>query len=246
VIASPPLLQPPPCNHPKQIRHQFPDVAITCILIPSVGSSLIETPESDKHLDGGKTMAQDRLTTLGSGGSIAWAILLIGFGFLAIALPLGTSLGVILVVSWLIILSGGFQFIHAFQSKGAGSIAWKLLVAVVYLIAGLYFLLHPLLGLASFTLALAFFFVAEGVVDLIAYFQNSSAAGSGWILLDGIVTLLLGILVWRHWPSTSGWVIGTLVGISMLMTGTTRLMLSLAARRFLSISDRRQVIDNAA
>jgi uncharacterized membrane protein HdeD (DUF308 family) len=191
-------------------------------------------------------MVQDRLATLGSGGSIAWAILLIVFGFLAIALPLGTSLGVVLVVAWLIILSGGFQFIHAFQSQGAGSIAWKLLVAVVYLIAGIYFLTHPLLGLASFTLALAFFFVAEGVVDLIAYFQNRSAEGSGWILFDGIVTLILGILVWRHWPSTSGWVIGTLVGISMLMTGTTRLMLSLAARRLRSVSDKGRIIGKVA
>jgi uncharacterized membrane protein HdeD (DUF308 family) len=190
-------------------------------------------------------MAQDRLTALGSGGSIVWAILLIVFGFLAIALPLGTSLGVVLIVAWLIILSGGFQFIHAFQSQGAGGIAWKLLVAVVYLIAGIYFLTHPLLGLASFTLALAFFFVAEGVLDLIAYFQNRSA-GSSWILFDGIVTLILGILVWSHWPSTSGWVIGTLVGISMLMTGTTRLMLSLAARRFRSISDKARVIDRVA
>ena len=191
-------------------------------------------------------MTQDRLATIGSGGSIAWAILLIVFGFLAIALPLGTSLGVVMIVAWLIILSGGFQFVHAFQSTGAGSIAWKLLVAVVYLIAGIYFLMHPLLGLASFTLALAFFFVAEGVMDLIAYFQNRRTEGAGWILFDGIVTLILGILVWRHWPSSSGWVIGTLVGISMLMTGVTRLMLSLTARRIRTVVERGRVIDKVA
>jgi uncharacterized membrane protein HdeD (DUF308 family) len=198
-------------------------------------------------IDGGEIMAQDRLTTLGSGGSIVWAVLLIVFGFLAIALPLATSLGVVLVLAWLIVFSGGFQFIHAFQSKGAGSIAWKLLVAVVYLVAGIYFLLNPLLGVASFTLALAFFFVAEGVFDLIAYFQNRTAQGSGWILFDGIVTLILGILVWRHWPSSSGWVIGTLVGISMIMTGTTRLMISLAARRFRgTLANQRPVADKVA
>jgi len=191
-------------------------------------------------------MVQDRLATLGSGGSIVWAILLIVFGFLAIALPLGTSLGVVMIVAWLMILSGGFQFVHAFQSTGAGHIVWKLLVAVVYLIAGIYFLMHPLLGLASFTLALAFFFVAEGVMDLIAYFQNRGAEGAGWILFDGIVTLILGILVWRHWPSSSGWVIGTLVGISMLMTGTTRLMLSLAARRIRNVAEKGRVIGKVA
>jgi uncharacterized membrane protein HdeD (DUF308 family) len=171
------------------------------------------------------------LTNPSSGMSIVWAILLIVFGFLAIALPFATSWGVVLVIAWMIVFSGGFQFIHAFQSHGVGHILWKLLVAVLYLIFGIYFLLHPVLGVAAFTLALAVFFVVEGVFDLVAYFQARALPGSGWILFDGIVTLVLGILVWRQWPSSSLWVIGTLVGISMIMTGTTRLMLSLAARR---------------
>src|SRR5271165_5667724 len=176
-------------------------------------------------------MAPAGLSNLGSGKSIVWAILLIVFGFLAIALPFATSWGVVVVIAWLIVFSGGFQFIHAFQSKGVGHILWKLLVAVLYLIVGIYFLLNPLLGVAAFTLALAIFFVLEGVFDLVAYFQTRGIPGSGWILFDGIVTLILGLLVWRQWPSSSLWVIGTLVGISMIFTGMTRLMLSLAAKR---------------
>ncbi len=176
-------------------------------------------------------MAEAAISGLGSGKSIVWSILLIVFGFLAIALPFATSWGVVVVIAWLIVFSGGFQFIHAFQSHGVGHVLWKLLVAVLYLIVGLYFLLHPLLGVAAFTFALAIFFVVEGVFDLVAYFKSRHFAGSGWILFDGIVTLILGLLVWRQWPSSSLWVIGTLVGISMIFTGMTRLMLSLAAKR---------------
>jgi uncharacterized membrane protein HdeD (DUF308 family) len=176
-------------------------------------------------------MAQEKLPGLTSGTSIVWAILLIVFGILAISLPLATSLGVVIVIAWLIALGGAFLFIHAFQSKGAGNIVWKLLVAILYLIVGIYFLMNPGIGVAGFTLALAAFFVAEGIFDLVAYFQNRMAGGAGWILLDGIVTLILGVLIWRQWPSSSVWVIGTLVGISMIMTGTTRLMIGLAARR---------------
>ncbi|MGA8220284.1 MAG: DUF308 domain-containing protein [Candidatus Acidiferrales bacterium] len=175
-------------------------------------------------------MAQTGISSLGSGPSIVWAVLLIVFGFLAIGLPMATSLGVVIVIAWLIVFSGGFQFIHAFQSKGAGNIIWKLLVAILYLIAGIYFLMNPVIGVASFTLVLAIFFLAEGVFDLVAYFLTRSVHGSGWILLDGIVTLILGVLVWKQWPSSSVWVIGTLVGINMIFTGTTRLMISLAAR----------------
>jgi uncharacterized membrane protein HdeD (DUF308 family) len=176
-------------------------------------------------------MASTALSKLGSGTSVLWATLLIAFGFLAIALPFATSWGVVVVIAWLIVFSGGFQFIHAFQSKAIGSIVWKLLVAVLYLIVGIYFLLNPLLGVTAFTFALAIFFVAEGLIDLMAYFQHRNIGGSIWILFDGIVTLILGLMVWRQWPSSSSWVIGTLVGISMIFTGTTRLMLSLSARR---------------
>ena len=176
-------------------------------------------------------MAQTSISRLGSGGSLVWAVLLMLFGFLAIALPFATSWGVIVIVAWLIVFSGATQFIHAFQSKGVGHTVWKLTVAVLYLIVGLYFVMHPLLGVAAFTLALAVFFVVEGITDLVTYFQNRGAAGSGWILFDGIVTLLLGVMVWRQWPSSSLWVIGTLVGISMVFTGMTRLMIGVAVRK---------------
>jgi len=176
-------------------------------------------------------MALPAVTDLGSGKSIVWAILLIVFGFLAIALPLATSLGLVLIIGWLLIFSGGFQLVHAFQTKGAGSIIWKVVVALLYLCIGISFIVHPLKGVAGLTLVLGVFLIIEGIFDLIAYFQKRSAPGSGWILFDGIVTLILGIMVWRHWPASSLWVIGTLVGISMIMTGWTRLMISLAARR---------------
>jgi len=171
------------------------------------------------------------LAKRGSGPSVLWSILLIILGILGIALPIETSLGVVIVIGWLLLFHGVGQLIHAFQSKGVGHIAWKLLVAVFYLVAGGYFIARPLVGAAGLTFALAIFFLAEGVADIVTYFSTRKAGGSGWMLLDGIVTLILGLMIWRHWPSTSLWVIGVLVGISMLMTGMTRLMMALAFRR---------------
>ena len=175
--------------------------------------------------------APDAVVKRGSGPSIVWSILLIIFGLLAIASPLAASLGVVIVIGWLILFNGAAQLVHAFQSKGIGHIAWKLLVAVVYLVAGVYLVLHPGAGAATLTLILAIFFFAEGIVDIVGYFATRKIGGSGWMLLDGIITLVLGVMIWRHWPSSSFWVIGLLVGISMLMTGTTRLMMALAFRK---------------
>jgi uncharacterized membrane protein HdeD (DUF308 family) len=159
---------------------------------------------------------------------------LIIFGVLAITLPVATSIGVVIVIGWLVIFDGLAQLVHAFQSKGIGHIAWKLLVAVFYLVAGGYLLATPALGAAGLTLVLGIFLFAEGVADVVAYFATRKSGSSQWMLLDGIITLVLGFMIWNQWPVSSLWVIGTLVGVSMIMTGTTRLMMALAARKLAS------------
>jgi|SRR5580698_586267 uncharacterized membrane protein HdeD (DUF308 family) len=177
------------------------------------------------------------MTTLEAGlkrvfrASISLSVILIVFGVIATALPVATSVGVVIIIGWLVIFDGIVQLVHAFQSLGIGDIGWKLLVAVLYLTAGAYLIAHPALGIAGFTLALAIFLCAEGATDLVAYSATRKSRHSGWVLVDGIITLVLGFMIWDQWPVSSLWVIGTLVGISMVMTGTTRLMMALAAKK---------------
>ena len=166
-----------------------------------------------------------------SGWSIAWGVLLIIFGVFAIGSPLVAAVAVNAVIAWLIILAGAVHLVVGFHSHGAGSLIWKLLVGLAYIFIGAYLLLHPLLGIATLTLLLASLFLIEGVLDIVLYFNLRPLHGAGWLLLDGIVTLLLSLLIWSHWPSSSAWAIGTLVGVSMIMSGVTRVMLSLAVRR---------------
>jgi len=87
------------------------------------------------------------------------------------------------------------------------------------------------LGVVSLTLVLASLFLVEGILDVVLFSRVRSFQGSGWLLLDGIITLLLGGMIYAHWPSSSAWAIGTLVGVSMIMSGVTRLMVSLAIRK---------------
>jgi uncharacterized membrane protein HdeD (DUF308 family) len=180
------------------------------------------------------------MTTLETGlkrasrASLVLSIVLIIFGLLAIAVPMASSIGVVIVIGWLVIFDGLAQLIHAFQSKGIGHIVWKLLVAVFYLVAGGYLIASPALGAAGLTLVLGIFLFAEGIADIVAYFATRKSGASQWMLLDGIVTLVLGFMIWNRWPVSSLWVIGTLVGVSMLMTGITRLMMALAVRKVAS------------
>jgi uncharacterized membrane protein HdeD (DUF308 family) len=91
-----------------------------------------------------------------------------------------------------------------------------------------------LLGLGTLTLLLAVIISAEVVLEFMAYFREGHEGGSRSKLFNGIVTLLLCSLIWFHWPSSSVWAIGTIVGANLLATGFSRLMVGMAARRLAS------------
>jgi uncharacterized membrane protein HdeD (DUF308 family) len=132
-------------------------------------------------------------------------------------------------------LAAGLQrrshFVFAWRGGRATAVVWEILLGVVYGAIGFYLLTRPVAGLASLTLAVAVYLFVEGVLEFILSLQLRPAPGSGWLLVDGIVTLVLAVMIWSTWPSSAAWVIGTLVGISMLFSGITRLMLSLAVRK---------------
>jgi uncharacterized membrane protein HdeD (DUF308 family) len=177
-------------------------------------------------------MAASPSSLLGTrtGFPIWWAILLIIVGFFALALPFEAGVAIAFAVALLVIVAGVVHLIGSFAARSTGGFFWRLLVGCAYLIAGVYLLLNPKLGLVSLTLALAVLFFVEGIFHIVTYFQLRSAPGSSWLLFDGIVTLLLAVLIGLHWPSSAVWAVGTIVGINLLMSGFTRLMYSRAVR----------------
>jgi len=163
--------------------------------------------------------------------SIIWGDSLICLGMLAIASPLIAAVAVSALVAWLIVLAGVVHVVVAFHSREAGSVIWRLLVGIAYLCFGGYLIARPAVGVVSLTLVLASLFLVEGIFDIVQYFRASSVHRSGWFLVDGIVTLLLGLMIYMQWPSSSAWAIGTLVGVSLIFSGVARVMVSLAVRK---------------
>ena len=166
-----------------------------------------------------------------TGWYIAAAVLFIVLGIFGIVEPGVAGLGVTLLVGWLLLIGAVFHFVAAFKGGGAKQVIFQVLIGIVYAIGGFYFLTHTIMATATLTLLLAGIILAEGVIELISYFRMKSEGASGWLLLNGIITLLLGGLIWFHWPSSSVWAIGTLVGVNLLMTGITRLMFGMAVRK---------------
>ena len=99
------------------------------------------------------------------------------------------------------IFNGGAQLFYAFGHEAKHR--WlEGLLGLIYILAGIYLLMHPVGGLLALTLLIGSFLVVYGVFALMLAFQMRPAAGWGWVLFDAIVTILLGILIYIHWPGT--------------------------------------------
>lgn len=163
--------------------------------------------------------------------SVLWGVLLIILGILAVGSPFLAAFAVNAVIAWLIVFAGVVHLIVAFHTREAGSLIWRLFVGLAYIVFGAYLIARPAVGVVSLTLMLASLFLIEGVLNIVLFFKVRSAQGSSWLLIDGIITLLLGLMIYAQWPSSSAWAIGTLVGVSMIFSGVTRVMVSMAARK---------------
>jgi uncharacterized membrane protein HdeD (DUF308 family) len=157
-------------------------------------------------------------------------ILLIVAGTLAIMYPVLATLASVEVFGYLLVFGGAVEVVSAFWAGRWGGFFLHLLGGLLYLFIGAVLIERPGLGAAGYTLMLAVFFVAAGLFRIVFALGHRFSAW-GWTLLSGVITLLLGILVWRQWPASALWVIGTFVGIELIFSGWSWVMLGLAVRK---------------
>src|SRR5258708_28815638 len=154
-----------------------------------------------------------------TGWFIAIGVLFIVLGIFAIAEPFAAGLGVTLLVGWLLVIGAVAHFIAAFKGGGAKHVILQLLVGIVYLIGGLYFLTHTIMGVSTLTLLLSGVILAEGVLEILAYFRLRNMHAAAWLVINGVGTLLLGGRIWFYWLLRSAWWLGTVAGVDSLMAG---------------------------
>ena len=166
---------------------------------------------------------------LNRGLTITLGIVMVLAGFAAILFPLISTLGVVWAVGVMLIVAGIAQSVAAFSSYPKwGGIILGLIVAVLWLVAGLMLLMRPLEGVFALTVVVAAVFLVEGIIKAILSFQMRPTAGWGWVLFDGIVTVVLGVMLWWQLPFSALWALGTLAGISIMLSGWTLVMIPTA------------------
>jgi len=158
-------------------------------------------------------------------------ILTVIFGVLAIGAPLITGIAVSMLVGSLLVLMGILQFVHTIKSQQWGTGFWGTIVGLLAVGAGLVMIFRPAVGLVSMTMILAIYFLVDGISEIIVAFKIKPGQGWGWVLFNGIIAVLLGFFIWRQWPVSGAWAIGLLVGIHILISGWSMIILGTGARR---------------
>ena len=157
-------------------------------------------------------------------------ILMLICGILAIGSPLVAGASVTIFVGAMLLVGGIAQCFLAFQAGAFGKGLLIFVMGALTAVAGYYVFSQPLAGLASITLLLAAYFVVTGISELIGAFQIRPADGWGAMLFNGIVTLLLGIMIWKQFPLSGAWAVGVLFGVKLVLGGWTMIIIGRSVR----------------
>jgi len=167
------------------------------------------------HVHGSPT----RVLKISLGVTLAYIVLLVVAGILAVIFPVISSVAVVVLLGWLLIISGALQGISL---VGAGHVPhfWLQLISVILaVLIGLLFLRDPGDGLLTITLLLIVFFMIEGISKLIFALTIRPFPNWGWVMASGIIGILLSFYLWTSLPITAIWLLGVLLGIQLICEG---------------------------
>ncbi|MEM8667311.1 MAG: HdeD family acid-resistance protein [Planctomycetota bacterium] len=162
--------------------------------------------------------------------------LLIAAGIFAISASFITTLFSMVLMGWLMIFAGISVMINAFQCKQWGGFFLDLLMGILYTVVGFMIVGNPGATAVALTLIVAIFLLIGGLSRIVLSIMMRFPNG-GLLLLHGVISLVLGISIWQNWPLSGLWVIGLFVGIEMLFTGLTLLMMGLSVKRLSSTEE---------
>lgn len=141
-------------------------------------------------------------------------------GIISIAYPFYSSLGVEILFGALFLAGGIFQLFAAFEEKQRKNILWDFCIGVLYILAGVYLLSHPVGGLLSLTMVLIVLFYIQGFLTLFSGFsQRLRGQQRFWVTLSGLLTLGIASILLFSYPISGLWALGLLIGVNLLFFG---------------------------
>jgi len=162
--------------------------------------------------------------------AVTSGVILIIAGMIALMSPLIAGSSSTIVVGVLLVIGGIGQCVLAFKTGAFGRGLLTFILGLLMTTAGSFVATQPVVGLASFTMILVTYLVFAALFELIMAFQIRRAEGCGSVLINGIVTLLLGIMLWRQFPLSGVWAIGIVFGLKMIFSGWFLVFIGITAK----------------
>lgn len=162
-------------------------------------------------------------------------ILALALGIVAIVYPNGIGKISTIVIGVFIILAGGLRLIFAVISATMGSMLLKYLYAILMILAGVWIIMNPDMGLEALTMVIAIYFIIDGITAVIFSFSLMPIGGGLYVLISGVIGATLGIMILSHWPESSNYVLGIYVGVKLIIDG---LMLSLTGSAIRKVANK--------
>ena len=163
---------------------------------------------------------------------MGFGIVTLIFGIIGVYMSVAMTMASILVLGIFIFLVGVVFVIEAFSAPNwKGKLAY-ILLSLLYIAGGAVIVMNPAASAVWFTLFLAIFFIVIGIFRIIAGFQAKGEVSSwGWIVFVGILDIVLGIMIYSHWPVSGLWVIGLFISIELIVRGIDAIILSRQAKK---------------
>jgi len=148
-----------------------------------------------------------------------WGVLTMLLGVFAMFTPMLTGFSILLLLGLIVMAAGIMRMVWAFKAGSVGRGLLMFVLGLLTLVVGFLLLVNPLFAAVSVTILLTAYLVVDGAAEVYAGIQRRPDAGWGWLLVGGIISVLLGVLIWRQAPLAGVWAIGLFLGIKLFFVG---------------------------
>jgi len=151
-------------------------------------------------------------------------ILALVLGIVAVIYPAGFGKISVSVIGVFFVIGGILRLTFAIVSVSMGSLLMRYLYGILMILAGVWIIMNPDMGLEALTLVMAVYFIIDGITGIVYSFSLMPIGGGLYLLISGVVGVVLGVLIFTKWPESSNYALGIYLGVKLIVDG---LMLAL-------------------
>jgi len=155
---------------------------------------------------------------------VSIGIFIFVIGVIALIFPVAFGKATVIILGVIFIIGGALRLSFAIFSFSTGTMILKYLASILMIIAGIWLIANPDMGLNILTIFLAVYFIINGISSISYSFTMVPVTGGAYLLAEGIISIILGILIWSHWPATGKFALSIYVGIKLLFNGMALIM----------------------